>query len=77
MAEEEKKKIQKEKLALTSLSTKIYLKRAGREHTHTHTHTHTRARKEEEEEVKEVKEEEDKKQKEKWRKENPWPIREP
>jgi hypothetical protein len=45
------KKIQKEKLALTSLSTKIYLKRAGREHTHTHTHT----RKEEEEELKKLK----------------------
>jgi seryl-tRNA(Sec) selenium transferase len=45
------KKIQKEKLALTSLSTKIYLKRAGREHTHTHTHT----RKEEEEEFKKLK----------------------
>ena len=43
------KKIQKEKLALTSLSTKIYLKRAGREHTHTHT------RKEEEEEFKKLK----------------------
>jgi len=51
MGAEEEKKIQKEKLALTSLSTKIYLKRAGREHTHTHTHT----RKEEEEEFKKLK----------------------
>ena len=71
VAEEEKNS--KRKVGTHIPLTKIYLKRAaGREHTHTHTHS-----RKEEEAVKEVKEEEDKKKKEKWRKENPWPIREP
>jgi len=77
MVEEEKKFKNKEKLALITSLFKNLLE-ARRQRTHTHTHAHAQRRRRRIKEVKEeVIEEEDKKKKEKWRKENPWPIREP